>query len=796
MWLVTVIITEANKIDDKSLELLEFPRVKDILAGFASFSASRELALNLQPAADPELVSRLLRQSAEARHLLASEPGFSIGGAVDIRAVVKTAALGKVLEPPTLGDIQNTLAATRHLRTSLSRRAKELPRLWSIAEPMVELPEIEKEIGSCISPTGEVLDTASARLLKLRQQLKEKRQQLLTRFEAIVKSRRSQTFLQEPLVTERDGRYVIPVKAEMRREIKGIVHDISNTGATVFMEPWTTVELGNELRQLVLEEKQEVERILTALSNRVGEHEAVICNNVALVAEVDLALAKARYAARVNAVEPHIVTPPNGKEEGSPARVLRLVDAQHPLLKGRAVPLSVEIGRDFSIMVITGPNTGGKTVALKTMGLLTLMAQAGIPIPAAAESSLPIFDGVFADIGDEQSIEQTLSTFSWHIGNIVRIIENATERSLVLLDELGTSTDPNEGSALARSILLHFLSRGTIVIATTHFSELKAFAHATPRLQNASLDFDPVTLAPTYHLTVGIPGGSNALGTASRLGVPFEIISRAKEMLAKGTQDIEALLADLMGEKQRLEALRHELEKERQKAVALTGSLETERRRLREEQASILRETRDRLVSEAAELQKLIREATSELKKARKKESIAHARQALEVMHEQLEGTTWQVAAGVAPKLAPGNTVRITDTSMLGTVVSLQESEGQVEVQAGNTRLRLNLDSVERVEMPASGTTPPLVQKIVSKKKISLELDLRGKRADEIVPEMDSYLNDASLANLSQVRIIHGFGTGTVRQIVRQTLASHPLVKSFRSGTVTEGGDGATVVNL
>ena len=777
--------------------MLEFPRVKDILASFTSFSASRQLALDLSPSTDAELVSRLLRQSAEARYLLTTEPAFTIGGVTDIREPARIAAVGKVLEPPTLLDIQNTLAAVRHLRADLSRRTEEVPLLWSLAEPLVDLPEIENAIGGCISSTAEVLDSASTRLLNLRQHLKEKRQEVLSRLEGLVKSRRSQKFIQEPLVTEREGRYVIPVKAELRREIKGIVHDISNTGATIFIEPWTTVELGNEVRQLVVEEKQEVERILATLSNRVGAQEAVISHNVALVAELDLALAKARYARKVNAIEPHIITGGPPKADGDkPAWVLHLVDAQHPLLKGKAVPLSVEIGRDFSVLIITGPNTGGKTVALKTIGLLAIMAQAGLPIPAAVESSISVFDNVFADIGDEQSIEQTLSTFSWHIGNIVRIIHTATNKSLVLLDELGTSTDPNEGSALARSIILHFLSRGTMTVATTHFSELKAFAHATPGVRNASLDFDPVTFAPTYHLTVGIPGGSNALAIASRLGLFPEIITRAREMLAKGTQDIETLLADLMVEKQKLESLRRDVEKEGEKAAELTAGLEMQRQKLRQEQASIIRETRDRLVKEAAELQKLIREATAELRKAKKKETLESARQALDTMHEQLDSKPWQVAEVATGDVAVGDTVRIIDTSMLGQVVSLLERDRQVDVQAGNTRLRLNLDSVERVTVTAASAEAPLVKKTVSKKKVPLELDLRGKRADEIVPELDSYLNDASVANLSQVRIIHGFGTGTVRQIVRETLASHPLVKSFRSGTASEGRDGATVVNL
>jgi len=719
------------------------------------------------------------------------------------------AARGKILEPQTLVDIQKTLAAAHRLRTSLGKLTNEFPLLWNIANQIVELPHLEGEISRCITPTGELLDSASAKLTNLRRQLKETRQQLLESLEAVIKSRRNQKFLQEPLITERDGRYVIPVKAEFRKDIKGIVHDISNTGATVFIEPWTTVELGNELRQLVIEEKREVERILAALSAEVGANEAVISQNLALIAEVDLALAKAKYAEKAKATEPMITTLDGDKRDNGSARasVLRLVKARHPLLKGKAVPLSVEMGNDFSILIITGPNTGGKTVALKTIGLLTLMAQAGMPIPASEESNIPIFDGVFADIGDEQSIEQTLSTFSWHMGNIIHIIQASTERSLVLLDELGTNTDPSEGAALARAILLHFLSTGTIAVATTHYSDLKAFAHTTPGLQNASLDFDPVSLAPTYHLTVGIPGGSNALATASRLGLSSEIIAAAREMLTKGTQEIETLLADLMSEKQKIETLRNDLQKEKNEAESLRSRLEHELQRLKEQEQNILWETRDRLVREAAELQKQLRDAASELKKIKSKESIKQAKKALAAMQEQLKKQTWQTKtsrgdmsgeAAEADTIAIGDKVQLLGTNVQGTVLSSADKDGQIEVQVGRAKIRLSIDSIEKVTPSAEKVSPefPMVKEPTSRRIRPLELNLRGKRADEIDSELDSYLNDACLANFSQVRIIHGIGTGTVRQIVRDILASHPLVKSFRPGERKEGGDGVTIVNL
>jgi DNA mismatch repair protein MutS2 len=524
---------------DKSLEMLEFPRVREMVAGYAAFALSREMALAMHPLVDAGQILKLLKQSAEARHLLSLEMDISIGGVMDIREAVTVAARGKTLELETLVDVQRTLAAIRFLHNKIGRLAAEAPLLASINSQIEPLQPLEKEIGRCISPTADLLDSASDRLSEIRRLLKDKRAQIISRLDAVLKAQDTGKYIQEPLITERDGRYVIPVKVEMRRELKGIVHDISNTGATAFVEPLVTIDLGNELRELVIEEQHEIERILSALSSAVGKEEITLLLNLKLVAEIDFALAKAKFADRLHAVEPLL----SGirAEEGYPApadRLLRLVNARHPLLKGKAVPLTIEMGRDFKALVITGPNTGGKTVALKTAGLLALMAQSGLPIPAAHESCVPIFDNIYADIGDEQSIEHTLSTFSWHMGNIVHILKESTDRSLVLLDELGTATDPSEGSALAQSILLHFINAGTFVVATTHFSELKAFAHSTPGLSNASLDFDPVTLSPTYHLTIGVPGGSNALAIASQLGIPEDIIEGARLRLSQSALEI------------------------------------------------------------------------------------------------------------------------------------------------------------------------------------------------------------------------------------------------------------------
>ncbi len=781
--------------------MLEFPRIREILAGYTSFPASREMAAALQPQYDYEEISRLLSQTAEARQLLGLDRGFSIGSVLDVREKAGLAALEGILEPLSLVEIQQTLAALHELRRYLKSISDDFPLLWEIAEGIAELRQIEKDIAACLDPAGEVLDTATPALADIRRQLRETRGQILEKLESIVRSPRGNRILQEDIVTEREGRYVILVKMECRHDIKGIVHDISNTGATVFMEPTVTVGLGNAIRELVIEERRETERILRLLSAEVGAHSEDISRSIELAAELDLVLAKARYARNIKAAEPVITKPDTtpaaaGREK---AGFLKLVDARHPLLGDKAVPFSVELGRDFSIIVITGPNTGGKTVTLKTIGLLSLMAQAGMPIPASKDSHLPMFDGVFADIGDEQSIEQTLSTFSWHMGNVVRIIRGATGKSLVLLDELGTSTDPAEGSALAQAVLRYFLERGALTVATTHYSDLKAFAHTTAGLENASLEFDAETLTPTYHLTVGIPGGSNAMATAARLGIPDEIIEDARSMLTEGSQELETLLANLMTEKQKIASLQKELKKERDKLTRQNAELNGELERLKTEERKAIQEARDAVVREAAELHREIRQATSELKKEKSAASTEQARRTLAGVRERLDSEAWQPGAGGekardAGIIEVGDTIRVKEAGLIATVISISEETGEVEVQSGRTKMRLGLDSVIKTTAPQEAAPSTGTQPAV--KRVPLELDLRGRRADEVEVALDTYLSDAAQSNLAEARIIHGIGTGAVRSIVREFLARHPLVKSFRAGERDEGGDGATVIRL
>ncbi len=786
-------------MDTNSLSMLEFPRVRERLANYTSFPAGRELALALQPIADADHVRLLLRQSAEARRLLSVRPDFHIGEAHDVREDAARAGKGVALDPLTLLRIQRTLAACRVARNGLQKISADLPALWGIAQDITLLPQLEGEIGKCLSPAGEVLDSASAHLADVRWRLKDTRRQLQDRLSVIVKSKRGQEMLQEQLVTERNGRYVLPVKIEAKRELKGIVHDVSNTGATVFIEPMETIESGNELRQLEVEERQEIERILTALSAAVGAADEDIGLNIGILARLDLALAKALYAEKTRAIEPEIVT-------GAENRFLRLVNARHPLLKGEAVPLSVELGRDFSVLVISGPNAGGKTVALKTIGLLVLMVQAGLPIPCADGTRLPIYDEVYADIGDEQSIEQTLSTFSAHISNVARIVKKSTPASLVLLDELGISTDPGEGAALAQATLTHFVDKGTAVVVTTHYSELKAFAHLNRGLRNASLDFDPVTLMPTYRLSVGIPGGSNALNIAARFGLPDEIVDQARSIMSKGSQEVEAMMVDLAAERKRLAEAQQSIELENARAAGLSADLEAEISRIRSKEREMVREIQDNLNTEIAGLYREIREAENELRKQRKKESLERARKALENITKQAEQRSAQLDQRLAAisgdesgveKIAVGDSIRLKDMNTQATVVSVDEGQDRLEALVGDIRLSLRSDGVEKID--TTGSTGPGGRAEARPRTIRTaapELDLRGQRAEMVESALDSYLNDAFMSQLPEVRIIHGYGTGAVRGAVREALATHALVKSFRPGSRGQGGDGVTIVEL
>jgi len=569
-------------VNSKHLATLELGKILARLATYTSFSAGAELARALTPAISLREIRQRLETTSEARALLETKPDTTLGGAHDIRPLVTAAQRGAVLPPSELLDVRDTLIAARNLHRTLSRLESQFPRLADLASLIRPCPKVVEEISRCLDERGNVRDNASPELARIRREERLAHDRIQDKLQSIISSPHNATFLQEPIITQREGRYVIPLKANFKGRIRGVVHDVSTSGATIFIEPLSIVELNNAWRELQLKEQQEIDRILAHLSGLIAERATEIEHAVETLAELDLAFAKAKYADALNATAP-ILSPPGGGDGGS----IRLVGARHPLLDPqRVVPIDVVLDDETQILVITGPNTGGKTVSLKTVGLLTLMAQAGLHLPVEPGSALSPFEAVYADIGDEQSIEQNLSTFSSHLTNITSFLDQADARSLVLLDELGAGTDPAEGSALARALLDHFRRRGATTLVATHYPELKTYAQLTPGVRNACVEFDPETLSPTYKLTIGLPGRSNAFAIARRLGLPRDVVEAARGLVSPTDLRTEDMLADI-------HRLRIQEAQARDEAGVARAEAEKLARELRERLETIDQERRD-----------------------------------------------------------------------------------------------------------------------------------------------------------------------------------------------------------
>jgi DNA mismatch repair protein MutS2 len=833
-------------IAEQTLITLEFPKIREQLARYAAFSASRQLALDLLPSTVPAEVRRAQALTGEARALLDDFPETSVGGARDVRRAAGHAARGGVLDGTSLLEVAGTVGAARALRARLLRLDRErYPLLTELAALMPQLPPIEDEILRSIGDDGQVLDSASAELGRLRREIRIAFARLQEKLQNMISSTTVGGALQEPLITVRNGRYVIPVKASHRKDVRGLVHDQSSSGATLYIEPLATVELNNRWRELQSAEEEEVQRILAALSDRVGSAAPQLTATVETIAEIDLGFAKAKYATALRCTAPEIVALADGAlkpgtalqpHDPSGGAPLLLTEARHPLLdQQKVVPTTLWLGGSFRLLLITGPNTGGKTVALKTSGLLALMAQAGLHIPAAAPSRLPVFGHIFADIGDEQSIEQSLSTFSSHMRNIIRVLGALEEEpipdevweadrwdllseerpaALVLFDELGAGTDPVEGAALARAIIERLLELGVMGVATTHYAELKAFAYNTPGVQNASVEFDVETLAPTYRLSIGLPGRSNALAIASRLGLSPALVERARSTIDREDAQVEDLLAGIHREREASEAAMRRAEELREDAEKYRDRLERELAEFhasREAQAEAARQ----------ELEEELREVRSQLRRLRDEfRSVSLSRQWMEQAEQRMAEASEQVKQAAARRAAapqtpqtppqqaprplqPGDKVLVRSVGLKGEIVSIDEAEGNAQVQVGGFRMTVDLRELARDKggpdaAPAFARREPRQERTVSlpaAPDVSMTFDMRGWRAHEVGDKLDRYLNDAYLAGLHQVRLIHGKGTGALRQIVRDVLQTHPLVTSFGGGG-REGGDGVTVANL
>jgi DNA mismatch repair protein MutS2 len=802
-------------VQPKHLNILEFPKVLERLAGYTAFSASKTLALNLQPSPYLAEARGWQAETTEANRMLSVKVNISVGGSRDVRPYLVRARQGFVLIVQELLEIRQTLTAARQLQRTIIRMADSYPRLADIAQRIEECPGVVNAIGQSLDDNGAVRDNASPTLSRIRKEIDVAHGRLMEKLNRIISSGQHGHYLQEALVTQRAGRYVIPLKAEFKGRIQGVVHDQSASGATLFIEPLATVELNNKWRQLQLDEEDEIRRILAALSALVGSQADFISHTVAALAELDLAFAKAKYAQAIAAVEPILADFPKQPTAARPP--FRLSAGRHPLLDPRSVvPIDVWLDESTSMLVITGPNTGGKTVSLKTIGLLAAMAQAGLWIPAAEGSTLPVFNQIFADIGDEQSIEQSLSTFSAHMTNVVHILTGCDRRSLVIFDELGAGTDPIEGSALARSILSNLLERGVTTFIATHYSELKAFAHATPGVSNASMEFDLQSLAPTYKLRIGLPGASNAFTIAQRLGLPQEIINAARGLVGEDAQQIEAMLAEIKAQNQAAYQARQAAEAKQAEAEDYMRQLQQQLDNVEVERQEILNSARADARREIKAARKKIRalqeQAQEEIKKL-KELAIEQSSPAIEAVDAQLETLEGAMVAEKLPQPAklieaaksapigpirPGDRVFVSQFATTAEVLSIHNN--QVEIQLGRFRATVPLAELQlQARAPAvESEQQPLPRQITTPEVESpgMELDLRGQVVEEALINLDQYLDRAYLARLPSVRIIHGKGSGILRQMVREELSQHPLVSSYRAGLENEGGDGVTIAKL
>ncbi|MBK9780523.1 MAG: endonuclease MutS2 [Anaerolineales bacterium] len=796
-------------MDSKTLNVLEYPKILEKLAGFCDFSASMDLARQLEPTDSYELAIARIAETTEARKLLAVQD-VSIGAAHDIRQSADLAARSGVLDAHALLDVKSTLIACRELKKTFEKKENEFPRLCLIAEGLPETHGIVDAISRILSERGEVLDSASVKLADIRRNLRVAHDRLMSRLQKYVTDTRTSSMLQEAIITQRDGRYVIPLRAEFKGRIKAVIHDQSSSGATLFIEPLPIVEANNEIRELQLAERDEEWRILAEVSSVVGAHASELKYGVENLAVLDLAFAKAKYGEELRASEPELRNAESKMQNAEKQSSIKLLQARHPLLDpDMVVPVDVDPREGTRAIVITGPNTGGKTVSLKTVGLLVLMAQSGLHIPAQSGSELPFFKSVYADIGDEQSIEQSLSTFSGHITNIIRILKQIDNRSLVIFDELGSGTDPQEGAAIARAILTHLLEVGVMTLVATHYPELKTFAHSTEGVVNASLEFDIKTLRPTYKLTIGLPGRSNALAIAQKLGLSQSIIESARAEINPLDLRADKLLDDIRKERNRTSREREKLEKQRAKLEAQNLELEKRLEKIEDERRETIAKARAEGELEVALLKRNLDSLKSQLKKASQPLTAIRAiEERMEKLEEKAEAPVErrQTADGsrqsaVSGQLRLGEKVTVSSLNAEGVVTALGESDA--EVQIGTIRVRAKMSDLirrqtadDRPQKEKPKQQPSSTVNRPSSVSPGMEVDLRGLMAEDALDKMERYLEQAYLSGLPWVRIIHGKGTGKLRQAVRETLKGHTYVKSFEEGASNEGGEGVTVAKL
>ncbi len=781
----------------KTLELLEFNKINEMLQGRCDTYMGRELAEDLKPVSNLKMVQKWQKETSDGCAFLV-KTNLDLSEVVDLRPFLARCRRGGILTSFQLREAGETLSTFRKIRRALLEDSQG--ELLALGKAVKTFTDLEEKLLRTVNENGEVVDKASDSLRKIRTDMRRTRSQVQKELDKITRNPGINKYLQENIVTQRNNRYVVPVKAECKGYVSGIVHDQSASGATVFIEPMAVVEANNKLGSLQSEEKKEVEKILRDLSGGLSQVSEEIWETLNTVAEIDFVLSKARLSLDMEANEPRL------NDEG----YFRVILGRHPLLKGEVVPISVELGQKCHTMVITGPNTGGKTVTLKTIGLLNLMAMAGLHVPAEAGTETCIFDGVFADIGDEQNIEQSLSTFSGHMKNIINILTEANSRSLVLLDELGAGTDPTEGAALGMSILEHFHSLRTRTIATTHYSSLKHFAYDQEEMENASVEFDPETLQPTYRLLQGVAGSSNAFEVAFRLGLQGEIIERAKDYMGEEQLKLKRLMENLEESQRKIYRHQKSMEEDREEIERLKKKLEEEAAQLekrkkdilqkaREEALAIVNQSKRRAESIIKEVEKTAREKDEKVRHHLQHQAREGIKEEREVLLEEIE--EFDNSSHLEPEeLKKGQTVYIKSLKQKGTILDFTES-GEVNVQAGVMKISTNhsdlaevKEETQREEKREKSTTSGV--SLRKSREIKSQLDLRGDTLEEAIDKVDKYLDDSYLAGLSRVDLIHGKGSGALRKGLHDYLSTHSQVKSFRLGTHEEGGAGVTLVTL
>jgi DNA mismatch repair protein MutS2 len=790
-------------LNEKVLSTLEYEKVLHKLAAHASTSLGKRRAEETKPVGDFELVKQLLKATDEGYTVERLKGPAPFGGIRDITASLQRARIGGMLNTSELLDIGNTIGGGRKLRRFLQamHESTPVPTLNELCERIADARAVEEKIRSCIDDNAEVLDQASSELASIRRELRTSESRAREKLDQMVRTPSVQKMLQDALVTLRGNRYVIPVKQEYRGHFGGIVHDQSASGATLFIEPEAVVQLNNKLRELKLKEEREIERILRRLTESVAEIHEELAENVDALGELDFIFAKAGLARELKATLPIL------NDRG----FLKLRKGRHPLIPlEQVVPLDIEIGNQFSTIIVTGPNTGGKTVSLKTIGLLSLMAMSGLFVPAEDGSQLCVFDAIYADIGDEQSIEQSLSTFSSHLTNIISILRDMTPKSLVLLDELGAGTDPAEGSALAISLLEYIHRLGCRIVATTHYSELKAYAFERKGIINASMEFNVETLSPTYRLLVGVPGRSNAFAIAERLGLPRPIIEHARGQVDEDDRRVETMIASLEANRATAEAERHSAEQHRREVEKLRAQLEAERRKLDEQREKLLakaerdaEEAVSKARREADEIIADLRRVALEEHASIKEHKLIDAKRRLQEAVPQLAKKGLARPGGASGKkqpaaqLQPGDEVMVVSLNQRGHVVELI-GDKEATVQLGIMKMKVARDDLALLAAPAK---PKPLQQASSVKRTrddnaKMELDLRGSNVEDAILETDRFLDEAFLAGFGQVYVIHGKGTGVLRTGITDFLRKHKHVKSYRLGNYGEGGNGVTVVEM